>query len=184
MRFPQPLGGVERRRHDRHVAGAAAQMPAEIVAQLRLVGVGMVAQIKVERHQDAGGAKAALQRVVAAEGFLQDRQPARLRRQPFDGADTGAVGLHRQRQAGARRNPVDLDRAGAADTVLAADMGAGHRQLLAQEVGQQHARLGLGLDGAAVELEADAVARVGAQARHRRASSIVARPSWRTRLRR
>ena len=36
-------------------------------------------------------------------------------------------------------------------------MGAGHAQIVAQEIGQQHARLGLGLDGAAVEREAHAM---------------------------
>ena len=56
------------------------------------------------------------------------------------------VGLHGERQAGARGDAVDLDRAGAADAVLAADMRAGRAQLMAQEIGQQHARLGLGLD--------------------------------------
>ena len=35
----------------------------------------------VERHQDAGRAEAALQRVMAAERRLQNRQPAGLRRQ-------------------------------------------------------------------------------------------------------
>ena len=81
--------------------------------------------------------------MVAAEGFLQHRKSARFRRQRLDGADLCAVGLHRERQAGARRHAVDLDGAGAADAVLAADMGAGHRQLMAQEIGEQHARLGL-----------------------------------------
>ena len=41
----------------------------------------MIAQIVVERHQDAGGAEAALQGVMAAEGLLQYRQTARLGRQ-------------------------------------------------------------------------------------------------------
>ena len=83
---------------------------------------------------------------MAAEGLLQHRQPARLRRQAFDGAQSAAIGLHRERQAGARRHAVDLDRAGAADAVLAADMGAGRAEHVAQEVGQQHARLGVALD--------------------------------------
>ena len=57
-------------------------------------------------------------------------------------------------------------------------------EIVAQEVGKQHARLGIGLDRAAVELEADTVTRIGTQARHRRASSMVARPSRRTSARR
>ena len=110
---------------------------------------------------------------MAAERLLQYGQATRLRRKPFDGADVGAVGLHRERQAGAGRHAVNFDRAGAAHAVLAADMGAGHRQIVTQEIGQQHARLGIGLYRAAIELKPNAVARVGAQARHRRASSIV-----------
>ena len=52
--------------------------------------------------------------------------------------------------------PSIVDGAGAADAVLAADMRAGRAELVAQEIGQQHARLGLAFDGAAVEREADA----------------------------
>ena len=48
--------------------------------------------------------------------------------------------------------------AGAADAMLAADMRAGGAELMAQEIGQQHARLGLALDGLAVEREANGMA--------------------------
>ena len=57
-----------------------------------------------------------------------------------------ALGLHREHQAGARRHAVDLHGAGAADAVLAADMGAGGAEDVAQEIAEQQARLGLGLD--------------------------------------
>ena len=43
-------------------------------------------------------------------------------RQPLDGDDLGAVGLHRQHQAAAHHRAVDAHRAGAADAVLAAQM--------------------------------------------------------------
>ena len=46
--------------------------------------------------------------------------------------------------AGARRLAVDLDGAGAADAMLAAEMRAGQQQMLAQEVGETAARLDLG----------------------------------------
>ena len=57
-----------------------------------------------------------------------------------------AVGLRREHQAGAHGSAVEDDRAGAADAVLAADMGAGEQQIVAQEIAQQHPRF----DGAPV----------------------------------
>ena len=58
--------------------------------------------------------------------------------------------------AGAGDLAVDLHRAGAADAVLAADVGAGEQQLLAQEVGQVRAGSHLGGDRLAVDGEGDA----------------------------
>ena len=110
-------------------------------------------------------------------------QPRRVRRQSFDGGDFPAVRLHGQHQAGAHRAAVAQHRACAAHTVLAADVRAGHSKLVAQEISQQHARLGLGFDSATVEREAHAVTLLGAQ-EHRRASSMVARPMRRTSSRR
>ena len=51
-------------------------------------------------------------------------------------------------------------------------MRAGSAELVAQEIGEQHARLRLGLVRAAVHRQAHRVARIGAQARHC-ASSII-----------
>src|SRR5579871_3361853 len=120
--------------------------------------------------------------MMAAKRFLQHREPIGRGRQALDGADFGAVDLRREREARAREPAVDLHGAGAADAVLAADMGAGEAERVAQEIGQQHARLGL--ERAAVDREADAVTRGGAQTRYRRASAIVSLPSLRTRARR
>ena len=103
---------------------------------------------------------------MAAERCLQHREAAGLGRQALDGAEARAVGLHGEREARARGRAVDLDRTGAAHAMLAADMRAGEAETVAQEIGEQHARLGLALDGAAVDFEANRVARVGAQARH------------------
>ena len=64
----------------------------------------MRAQIGVERHQDAGGAEAALQRVMAAERMLQHREPARFGREAFDGAmrrASACTASIRQARAGA-----------------------------------------------------------------------------------
>jgi hypothetical protein len=136
-------------------------MAAEIFPQLCLVWIRTMAQIIIEGHQDACGAKPALQRMMATERILQNRQPPGRGREAFDGADFGAVCLYRKREAGTRRHAVNLDGASATDAVLAADMRASHAELVAQEVGEQHTRLGVGLDRAAVELEPHAVARIG-----------------------
>ena len=61
--------------------------------------------------------------------------------EPFDGAYLLAVGLHCEHQAGADRRAVDQHGAGAADAVLAADMGAGLAAILANGIHQRAPRL-------------------------------------------
>ena len=59
----------------------------------------------------------------------------------LDGEKVVAIRLHREHQARARRAPVEQDGAGAADPVLAAEMGAGEPELVAQEVRERVANL-------------------------------------------
>src|SRR6476646_9119628 len=151
-------------------------MSAQEFTQLPLPWIGMIPQVSIKRHQDAGCAKAALQGVMAAKGGLQDREPSRIRSEVLDGAKTCAFDLNGESEAGTRWAAVDLDGAGTAHAVLTTDVGAGKADRVPQEVGQQHARFGLGADGLAVEREANDMPPVGAQARHRRASPIVSRP--------
>ncbi len=56
-----------------------------------------------------------------------------------------AVGLHREDGAGLHRPAVQEDGAGAAVRRVAADVGAGEPQVLADEVDEQQARLDVGL---------------------------------------
>ena len=63
--------------------------------------------------------------------------------EPFDGDDVGAVHLHRILRAAAHRASIHQHRAGAADAMLAADMHAERLQFVAEEIAEQHARLGL-----------------------------------------
>src|SRR5438094_2860725 len=124
------------------VARAAAQVPAQRVADLRIAGGCVVAQERDERHEDARSAEAALQRVRLAESGLQRVELVRAaRREALDGRQLSAVRLHRQHQAGAHRLAVEQHGAGAAHAVLAADVGAGEPQVLAQEVAQEEPRL-------------------------------------------
>ncbi len=59
----------------------------------------------------------------------------------LDGADLAPLGLDREHQAGAHRVAVDQHGAGAADAVLAAEMGAGEAAVLAERVGERAPRL-------------------------------------------
>src|SRR3954447_6210891 len=80
---------------DRLIAGAAAVVPGKMFAD-GITAWGGVARQKLLRGQKhAGGAKAALQRVAAAEGLLQVGDGSRIRH-ALDGFDGCAVALHRQ----------------------------------------------------------------------------------------
>ncbi len=76
-------------------------------------------------------------------------------RQAFDGADFAAFGLHREHQARAHRLAVEQHRAGAADAVLAADMGSGLAAFVADRVHQRAARIDAHAVAAAVDVEGD-----------------------------
>ena len=78
--------------------------------------------------------------MILAKLVLQRVQLIR-RTQTFDRHDVGAVGPDGERQAGADAVAVHQDGAGAADAVLAADMGSGQPERVAQKIGQQQARL-------------------------------------------
>ena len=66
-----------------------------------------------------------------------------------------AVGLHREPRARFDRDAVDEHRAGAALAGVAADLGAGEAERLAQEVHEQQPRLDVALIGAAVDGDPD-----------------------------
>ena len=139
-------GNRQHRRHDPLIPGAAAQVAGELLADLLLVGVRSTAQERLGRHQEPGGAEAALQRVVLAEGALQRRQLAVGAGQPFNGQQRAAISLDGEHQAGADRFAVELDRAGATDAVLAPDVRPRQSRVMADEVREQGARLDLALD--------------------------------------
>ena len=101
---------------------------------------GSSSSTPVDQHQKSGRAKAALQAVVFHERPLQRMKLVAVR-QSFDGADFLPSRLHREHQAGANRLAFDEHRAGAADAVLAADMGAGLPAIVAHHIGQRPPRL-------------------------------------------
>ena len=102
----------------------------------------------------AGSAVAALQRIAAGELGLQRGGLAAVG-DALDGFHREAVGLDREHEAAAHQLALEAHGAGAADAVLAAEMGAGETELLAQEVGQMDAGRDLGLDRLAVHVQPD-----------------------------
>ena len=98
--------------------------------------------------------------------------------------DPAAVGLHGERQAGAGGDTVEADRAGTADAVLTADLGAMGAELMTQEVAQEHPGAGMAHPGPAVQRDGNRVFGLRVQAWHDRASSMTRRPTRRTRSRR
>ena len=109
--LPQSFGRVESGGNDRDIAGTAAEMATEKFAQVRLVGRRIVAQVPVERHENARRAEPALQGVMSTERVLQDGQTPRLRFEALDRAEPRSVGLSCQREARARQRAIDLNRA-------------------------------------------------------------------------
>ena len=70
-------------------------------------------------------------------------------------SDVGALDLPGEDRAGLHRLAVDVHDAGAALRGVAADMGAGEPQVLAQELHQQGARIDVTGDGFAVHRQCD-----------------------------
>jgi hypothetical protein len=132
-------------------------VPGQQIADGLFVGMRIFPQESIERHQNAGGAKAALERVIALECRLQNPETVCRWRKAFNRSHVAAIYLHREREAGSRRITVNIDGARAADPVLASDMGAGHADLMAQKIRQQHAGLGFAGTWLAVEIEANGV---------------------------
>src|ERR1700730_10058949 len=92
----QSFRGVECRRDDRHVAGAAAEVAAEKFADIALARIWRPREIMIERNKDAGGAQAALQGVMAAERLLQNREAIGRRRQTLKRANFANLHLPRR----------------------------------------------------------------------------------------
>ena len=133
--FRGVLNGVD----DVLIAGAAAEVAGDAVANLLLARRRIVLQQVDRRHDHARRAVAALQAVLFPEALLHRMQLA-FRRQPFDRHHRRAVGLHREDRARLRAAAVDEHGARAALAGVAADMRAGEIEMFAQEVHEQRAR--------------------------------------------
>ncbi len=97
-----------------------------------------------------GRTEAALQSMVLAERLLHRVQRAVGCGDAFDGDDRRALSLQREHVAGLDRRTVHVHGAGAALGGIAAHVGAGQAQVVADEVYQERSRLHLGRDRLAV----------------------------------
>ncbi len=125
---PGVADGVE----DLRVAGAAAEHAAKRFLGLGAARAGFLFQQRGGGHQHPRRADAALGGAVAQEGALQAVQP--VGGEALDGGDVAADGGGGRRQAGADRLSVQQHGAGAAVAGVAADLGAGQAQHLAERV--------------------------------------------------
>ena len=100
------------------------------------LGLRILPQQAGRRHDEARRAVAALRAELLVEAALHGGKlpvvPERL-----DGVDAPALHGRRQREAGQHRLVVDQHRAGAAFAAVAAGLGAGKPDLLAQVIEQQ-----------------------------------------------
>src|SRR5207244_930872 len=83
------LGRVLHRLDDLHVAGAAADVAAERLADFVLARAGIAAQQPGRRHDEAGRAIAALRAELLVEPALDCGEPP-VPAEPFDGFDAPA----------------------------------------------------------------------------------------------
>src|SRR3989440_8188462 len=135
------------------VAGAAADVALEPAPDLRL---GEPVAVRAEEldagHDHPRGAEATLERVVLPEGLLERMELAALR-ETLDRLELAAVGLDREHGARLHRVTVQVDRAGAAQGRVAADLRPGEPKVVAEEVHEQRPRLDLRLVPDAVDGE-------------------------------
>src|SRR5260370_29272489 len=108
---------------DEVVAGAAAEVPGQHLADLLARGRGPLAEKRAGAHDDPGGAVAALEPVLGPERFLH-RMQALGGSDAFDGGDAPAVGPDRQHEAGADPLPFHQGGPPPAHAARAAPLGA------------------------------------------------------------
>ncbi len=139
---------------DVDVAGAAAEVAGDRLANLVVGRIGIAFEEGDGGHHHAGRAEAALQAMLLEEALLHRMQDAALL-QPLDGADLRAIGLNGEHRAGLGRDAVHEHRAGAAARRVATDVRAGQVRHLADEVHEQQSRLDLRRNWLPVDRQGD-----------------------------
>src|SRR5215831_10890317 len=133
--------GVNGRAH--LLIGAAAADVGDGVVDVGIGGLGLLLEERRHRHDHAALAIAALRHVVIEPGLLHPVQDA-VRGKPLDGGDRLAGDRAHRDRAGAHRDPVHMNRAGAA----LRDAAAVFRSSKADRVPQcpKERRVGLDID--------------------------------------
>ena len=135
---PEPRRRPKRRPDDAVIARAAAEIAGNRQPNVVFAGIGIHRQQLDESEHHSRRAEAALQAVLVGHRLLDRMQTIGRRGDALDRGEFVAMRLHGEHETGAHRAPVEQNRAGAADPVLAADMGAGQPQLVAEEIGEAH----------------------------------------------
>src|SRR5664279_5901967 len=111
--LPHRRGGREHGAPDLRVRATAAEIAAHPAVDVVFSGIGVPLEQRERGHDLAGGAHAALERIVLHEGGLE-RVELPACGDALDRTDLGALARGGQREAGVRRVAVDPHRAGAA----------------------------------------------------------------------
>src|SRR6185369_3472873 len=107
------------------------------------------------RHDHAGRAEAALEAVLRPEPFLEGVERAVRGLHALDRPDVRAIRLDGEHRAALHRLAVDRDGARTALAGVAADVGAGELQVLAQELDEHPSGLDIPLSWLSVDDERD-----------------------------
>src|SRR6266513_637630 len=135
------------------IPGAAAKVACNGFLDSFPVGISFAVEERFRGHQDPRGAVAALRGAEVGESSLQGMQ-LRAAAEPFDRLHRAAFALGGEHQAGKLRRAVDQHRAGAALAQLAAVLGAGEAEVLAQHFEKRLVPGAGQLDGLAVDGQA------------------------------
>jgi hypothetical protein len=112
------------RLHDILIARTPAEIAREGFPNLGWRWILIALEKRNERHQEARGTKAALQRVLLAKCVLERMQLA-VGCQALNRRNLMAIRLNGEHEARANRLPVEENGAAAANSVLAAQVSAG-----------------------------------------------------------
>src|ERR1051326_1539812 len=133
------------------IAGAAADIAFDAVADLVVSRIGIALDDLFGGHDHARSAEAALGGVLVPEGILHGIEAA-VFGESFDGEDIAAVGLDGEHGATLDGLAVHVDSASAAQRGFAADVGTGESNDIAEVVNEEQSWLdgvgmGLPIDG-------------------------------------
>src|SRR5258708_28878164 len=123
------------RADDFQIGAAAADIAVHMRDDLGPRRILVVREQLGRLHDMAGLAIAALRHLLGDPGFLQ--RMAAVGRKSLDGGDRLALDQRDRHGAGAHRLPIDVHRAGPAGGDAAAELGAGHLEVLAQHPQQR-----------------------------------------------